>query len=100
MPDITIIPTQTTLSVVGVSITITTIYNGGDLGGIISAWISEVIGGEIVDGISFIEGEGGIMTDDFVTTASLNSNGELIVTAPDAAQYSVDTVTGQLIYTY
>ena len=84
----------------GVAITITTSYIGEIDHGIVQAWISEVIGGEIVDGIPFIEGEGGIQTNDAVTIVSLNLNGELIVTAPDAAQYSVDTVTGQLVYTY
>lgn len=102
MPESRQIPSQTTLSVVGSVITITTRYHNEDQGGVVFAFISQIVGGEAHNGVGFIEGEGGIIIDDsFNLDFNLDaSSGELIVTAPDAAQYSIDTNTGQLVYTY
>ena len=101
MPESKQITTETILNVVGSSISILSRYYNPALGDIIVAFISEVVGGETVDGVNFIEGEGGITS----TTGSsgiytLDSNGNLIITSGDASQYSVDTLTGQLVYTY
>lgn len=98
MSELKLISTQTVLNVVGSVITIRTFYID-PLAGVSLAFISEVIGGETVDTIAFIEGEGGIsVSGASPPTFSLNSNGELIVTATDSANYNVDTSTGQLQY--
>ena len=103
MPESKIISTYTTLSVVGPVITITTQYFNDLSGGVILAFISEIVGGETIDSIPFIEGEGGITINSPLYPSlnfSLNSSGELIVTGPNATQFSVDSLTGELIYTY
>jgi len=98
-----VIPTQTTLNVIATTITLTTVYVDVLLSGVIKAFISETIGGELVDGVPFIEGEGGITIKDTLYPNSLNfiknSSGELLVTAPNASKFGVNTVTGELIYT-
>lgn len=94
-----IIPTYTTSSVIGSAITITTIYFDSSLtSGIIQAFISEIV--QIVEGIGFIEGEGGIKKDhDSLMNFYLDSNGNLIANGPDAANFSIDSLTGQLQFT-
>ena len=105
MPESRIIPTQTTLSVIGSNITINTKYVDVSQGGVLLAFISEIVGGQSVDSVPFIEGDGGIQMNDDFYPSSLNFSldqptGDLIVTAPDSAQYSVDTSTGELVYTF
>lgn len=103
MPESSIIPTQTTLTVVGSTITILTEFFNEINSGVINAFIIETVGGEIVDGVIFAQGEGGItMEDDFFPDKLnffLNVDGDLIVTAPDATSFNIDGSTGQLQYT-
>jgi len=105
MSEARVITSQTTLNVIGSSITITTKYVNENAGGVYAAFISNVLNGELVDGLSFIEGQGGITMLDEFYPSSLNftldaSTGELIVTASDASNYSIDGLTGELVYTY
>ena len=103
MPESRIIPSQTTINIVGSAITVLTQYfNEAINGGTINAFVMEVIGGQTVDGVSFIEGEGGISIGEDLASPpvfSFNSNGELIVTDPLSSQFSVDGLTGQLQFT-
>lgn len=95
------ISTQTVLNVVGSSISILTKYTNTIEGDIIQVFISEVFNGELVDGVSFIEGELGIsLPTDSTLITSIDNEGNLIITSSDASQYSIDPNTGQLIYTY
>lgn len=104
MPESKIITTQTTLTVIGTAISLKTLYLDESITGVISAFLSETVGGETLDGTPFIEGEGGVTIGLGYYPAELdfqvNGNGELIVIAPDSANFSVDTDTGQLVYTY
>jgi len=104
MAEVRTITSHTTLNVIGSSITITTKYINENAGGVSLAFISNVLNGELVDSVSFIEGQGGIsMLDNYPSSLdfALNpSTGELIVTASDASNYSIDGMTGALIYTY
>lgn len=91
------IHTHTTLSVTGSSISILTKYTEDNIGEQF-CFISEVVGGEIVDTVPFIEGEGGISLLDNMSV-SINTSGELVITGTDASSYSLDSETGTLIYT-
>jgi len=100
MPENAIIPSQTTVSTTGSIINILTQYIGENMGGVAFAFIMEVDGGQIVNGIPFEMGEGGIVFQNiiYMPTFSVNANGDLIVTAADSANFNVDTLTGQLQY--
>jgi hypothetical protein len=101
MPTTTQIPTTTILNVVGSSISILTKYIDPNLGDVLQAFIVETVGGETVDGVNFIEGEGGITKPASSSLiASVDGSGNLILTSSDSSQYSVDSITGQLVYTY
>jgi hypothetical protein len=101
MPQSSIIPTHSTLTQVTPVFSLLTEYVDPTLSGIIIAFISEVIGGEVVDTIPFIEGEGGITYDPAVFTGSFAMSGpDLVITALNASDFSVDTSTGELQYTY
>lgn len=94
-----LIPTYTTSSVIGSAITITTTYIDSSLtSGTILAFISESV--QSVETVGFIEGEGGITKDSSsLMNFYLDSNGNLIASGPDAAKFSVDSLTGQLQFT-
>ena len=93
------IPTYTTSSVIGSLITITTTYFDSSLtSGVISAFISGTV--QTVETVGFIEGEGGIKQDpSSLMSFYLDSNGNLIASGPDAANFNVDSLTGQLQFT-
>jgi hypothetical protein len=98
MPENAIIPSQTTINITGSVINILTQYIGNNDSGVVNAFIIEVIGGQTVEGVFFKMGEGGISMVGSSPIFSMNSNGELIVSSADAANFNVDTSTGQLQY--
>lgn len=99
MAESKLITTQTILNVISTSITITTLYVSQDIGNVISAFISEQIGGETINSIFFKEGEGGVTSSTGATISFiLNSNGELIVIGTDASSFGIDS-NGELTYT-
>lgn len=99
MPEIAIIPSQTTINITGSIINILTQYIGNNSSGVVNAFIMEVIGGQTVEGVFFKMGEGGVSVIGSSPSFSMNSDGELIVTSADAASFGVDSATGQLQYT-
>jgi hypothetical protein len=93
-----VIDTETTINVIGSIITITSSYISSGAGIPISAFISDST--QIVNGIAFIEGEGGISyTSQYNGNFSLNNSGELVINADDSSNYSINA-DGELIYTY
>jgi hypothetical protein len=89
--------TQTTVNVVGNLISITASYQALSINTLI-AFISEFI--QIVDSVSFVEGELGIrmINSPDKIDYRMNDDGELIVIADDVANYDIDD-DGNLIYT-
>ncbi len=90
-----LIPTITEVNIVGNQISILTYYNEGI--DIIRAFITDMT--TVSDGVSFIEGEGGISTSNVSDVFALDSDdeGNLIVIGENAAQFSLDEDTGQLV---
>lgn len=97
MPESKQISTFTVATAIINAISIITYYFD-NIGSVLSAFISSNV--RTVQGINFIEGEGGIITVDNTTDFYLDSNGNLIVDGPNAANYSLDQQTGQLQYNY
>lgn len=97
MPQTQIVPTQTSISVIGLNIAIKTEYVSSGPPNVISAFISETIG--MLNGTSYVEGELIITVKDYPDTDFLlDSMGNLIVISDDANNYNIDS-NGNLTYT-
>jgi len=96
MPQTQIISTSTDVTVIGTDIEIYTFYNQPPPV-VTSAFISQLV--QLVGGISFVEGEGGINKTSTPPVFYVNSDGDLVIQASDALSYGIDILTGQLQYT-
>lgn len=94
-----LIPTQTYTQVQGSTISITTMYLKEGVSNVM-AFINEIVGGQIVQGTTFLEGEGGVLVQNISSNLvfSKDPNGNLIISGQDSSKYSIDTMTGQLVY--
>jgi len=99
MPETKEITTVTTLNVVGSSIEIETAYIDETLlNEILSIFIAD--SATTIDSIVFLQGEAGVTLAPGATTiVYIDSDGDLIISGPDAANYSLNE-DGELIYTY
>lgn len=99
MAEEKILLTQTSVSIIGNTISIRSFYNGEESANdTLSAFISDIV--QVVDGTSIIEGELGIQMNEnypFGIDYVIDSNGDLIVNSLDADHYSVNS-NGELIY--
>ncbi len=100
MPESKIIPTLTTLTVTGNTISIKSEYFEDSLPDTLAARIASVPG--IQDGVSYIEGDGLIQMKNSPEhlTYYLDNNGNLIlsINTGDQDNYSIDS-NGNLVYT-
>lgn len=98
MPSSQLIPTETTISVLGSTIYIKTEYVKDELPDTIEAFISDVVGNK--NGVNYIEGELIITMKNYPNiNFILDPFGDLIVISleEDVANYSINS-NGDLIY--
>jgi hypothetical protein len=101
MAETKVIETTTSVSVIGDVISIRAYYDTSEVdAATLEAFISDSV--QVREGVTLIEGELAIiMTDGLYPSEidfEINADGELIVTADDSANYSIDS-SGDLIYT-
>mgnify|MGYP003402434062 FL=1 len=100
MPELKIIPTATTVTIIGDGITIKTYYID-DLPDTLAAKITEIVASD--NGIAYIEGELMIEMINYLSRIDyyIDGSGNLILqnNTGDTENYSVDN-NGDLIYTY
>lgn len=96
--ELKLIKTVTTFNAFGNLIEIFTKYNPDELPNVIAAFFTNTVG--VDNDVPHVENELLIQMNNYPSDIDfvINPNGELIVVAPDAAQYSVDS-NGDLIYT-
>ena len=91
-----VLNTNTELNLNGTDFGIYTFYTPYEQN--IEVFISESV--QNINGVSFIEGEGGYTNNGFENTVFfMNEFGELIVTSDVADRFSLEATTGQLQYT-